>query len=200
MPTITGTLNFTVGNQTPVDTTTLDLYPASPVVAVGTNPAFTSDAQLRRLTYPGGTFAPIIYESNPDLYTNFQRIPLDKRPRVGAQATLQDNVLVGWLGQARDVSITERWNGSTNRSRVTMDFFLAMQDYYLNPPTDGNYIQWEPRDQTNVVYNVIIEQLTLSLTGSAGAGAGDFEFDYIAARHGLAAGTMEMKLRIVGVA
>lgn len=198
MPLITATLNFTVGNQTPVETATLDIYPASPIVAVGENPAFTSDSQLRRLVYPGGTFAPIIYESNPDIYTNFQKIPLDKRPRVGAQATLQDNLLVGWLGRAKDVAITEKWIGSTTKSRVTMDFFLAVQDYYLNPPTGGQYITWAPRDQTNTVYNIIIEQLTISLSGSAGAGAGDFEFDYIAARHGLAAGTMELQFRIVG--
>lgn len=195
MPLITGTLSFTVGNQTPADTTTLDVYPASPILAVGANPAFTTDSQLRRLVYPGGTFAPLIYESNPDVYTNFQRVPLDKRPHVGAQATLQDNILVGWLGRAKDVAILEKWNGSTNKSRVTMDFFLALQDYYLNPPTGGTYITWEPRDQTTTVYNIIIEQLSLS---ASGGGQGDFEFDYIAARHGLAAGTLEMRFRIVG--
>lgn len=200
MALITGTLNFTVGNQTPAETTTLNVYPASPTVAVGPNPAYTNDAQLRRLAYPGNTFAPIIYESNPDIYTNFQKIPLDKRPRVGAQATLQDNLLIGWLGYAKDVAIMEKWSGSTTKSRVTMDFFLAVQDYYLNPPTGGTYITWEPRDQSSIVYNIIIEHLSLSLSGSAGTGAGDFEFDYIAARHGLAAGTMEIKFRIVGEA
>lgn len=200
MPTITGTLNFTVGAQTPANTVTQDVFPATPVASnAGGNPAYTSVSQLRKLTYPTAAFAPLVYESNPDVYTNFQSIPLDVRPRVGAQATLQDNILIGWLGVAKDVAITERWLGSTTKSRVTMAFFLALQDYYKNPPTNGTYITWEPRDQTTTVYNVVIESLTLSLSGSAGAGAGDYEFDYIAARHGLAPGTVEIRFRIIGV-
>lgn len=200
MPLITGTLTFTVGSQTPVDTTVLDVFPATPTVSSsGSNPAATSTSQLRRLVYPTGAFAPLIYESNPDVYTNFQRVPLDQRPRVGAQATLQDNVVIGWLGVAKDAAISERWIGSTNKSRVTMDFFLALQDYYKNPPINGTYIIWEPRDQTKARYNVVIEALTLSLTGSAGAGAGDYEFDYIAARYGLAPGTVELRFRLIGV-
>jgi hypothetical protein len=149
------------------------------------------------LVYPGGAFAPIIYESNPDVYTNFDTSPLDKRPRAFATATLTDNVIMGWLGVNKDVAIEERWTGSATRSRMKMDMFLALKDYYENPPTNGTYIVWEPRDRTNKTYNIVIESLTLSVSGSAGQGAGDFEFDYLAVRSGLCMGTVELRFRIV---
>lgn len=199
MPTITGTLNFTVGSETPADTTTLDVYPAEPVaVPTGANPALTSDSQLRKLTYPTSSFAPLIYESNPDIYTNFNTAPLDKRPRAFASATLTDNKLIGWLGVSRDVAIEERWIGSGKTSRMTLAMFLALQDYYANPPTNGQYITWAPRDRTSTVYNIVIESLTLSTSGSAGQGAGDYEFDYLATRHGYVVGTVELRFRIIG--
>lgn len=197
MPTISATLNFTVGNQTPVATTTQDIKPAAIVANTSSNPAATATSELRRLVYPNNSFAPIIYESNPDIYTNFNTAPLDKRPRAFAQATLQDNVLIGWQGVSRDVSIDERWIGSAKQSRMTLAMFLALQDYYNNPPTNGTYIVWEPRDRTSKTYNIVIESLSLSLTGSAGQGAGDFEFDYLATRHGYVVGTVQLSFRIV---
>jgi hypothetical protein len=195
MPIIQNTITFTVGNNTPVATTEEDILPSSAFTSG--NEAATSDDELRRLVYPGGTFAPIVYESNPDVYTNFDRSPLDKRPRAFATATLTDNIIMGWLGANKDVAIEERWNGSTTRSRMKLDFFLQLKDYYYNPPTNGTYIIWEPRDRTSKRYNIVIESLSLSLSGSAGAGAGDFEFDYIVTRHGYIAGTVELRFRIV---
>ena len=200
MPIIQNSITFTVGNQTPVATTTEDINPTPSMVGSSSNPAATPDAQLRMLTYPAGqavSFAPLIYESNPDVYTNFNTSPLDKRPRAFAQATLQDNILIGWNGVSRDVPIEERWNGSTRQSRMKLDFFLALQDYYMNPPANGAYIKWSPRDRTSKEYYIVIQSLTLSLSGSAGAGAGDFEFDYIATRHGYVVGTVELSFRIV---
>lgn len=198
MATITGTLNFTVGNNTPVATTTQEIKPAAVVAVSSSNPALTQTSELRRLTYPTNSFAPLIYESNPDVYTNFNTSPLDRRPRALVQATLQDNIMIGWQGVSRDVAITERWNGSTRESRMTLAMFLALQDYYNNPPTNGTYITWEPRDRTTKKYNIIIESLTLSVTGSAGQGAGDFEFDYLVTRHGYVAGTVQLTFRIIG--
>lgn len=198
MPTISGTLNFTVGNQTPVATTTQDIKPAAILSGSSSNPAATPTGELRRLVYPTNAFAPLIYETNPDIYTNFNTAPLDKRPRAFAQATLSDNVLIGWLGVNRDVNIDERWIGSGRQSRMTLGMFLALQDYYANPPTNGQYIVWEPRDRTSKTYNIVIESLTLSVTGSAGQGAGDFEFDYLATRHGYVVGTVQLSFRIVG--
>lgn len=202
MALITNSVTFTVGNASPVSTTEADLLIVAPIGpgALPGDPDAGSPGELRRLTYPGGTLAPLIYESNPDVYTNFNTSPLDKRPRAFAQATLEDNVMIGWLGKSRDVGIEERWLGSTNKSRVTLPFFTALQAYYENPPTDGTYIQWEPRDRTNKKYNIVIETLTLSTTGSAGAGAGDFEFDYIVTRWGYVAGSMTFGFRIISEA
>jgi hypothetical protein len=198
MPTITGTLNFTVGNQTPVATTTTDIKPAAIVAVSSGNSAITQTSELRRLVYPTNDFAPLIYESNPDLYTNFNTSPLDKRPRAFAQATLQDNILIGWQGVSRDVNIDERWVGSARQSRMTLAMFLALNDYYSNPPTNGSYIIWEPRDRTSKTYEIVIENLTLSMSGSAGQGAGDYEFDYLVTRHGYVSGTVQLSFRIVG--
>jgi hypothetical protein len=197
MPTITGSITFTVGNASPVETTTTDIHPAAIVAGVTGNPAKTEDGELRRLVYPTSDFAPIIYASNPDVYTNFNTSPLDKRPRAFATATLSENKLIGWLGVSKDVAIEERWVGSAKESRMKLDFFLALQDYYANPPTNGQYIIWEPRDRTSKRYNIVIEALSLSLTGSAGQGAGDFEFNYLATRHGYVTGTVELRFRII---
>jgi len=198
MPTITGTLNFTVGNQTPVATTTTEIKPAAVTAISSSNPGMTQTSELRRLVYPTSSFAPLVYESNPDMYTNFNTSPLDKRPRAFAQATLSDNILIGWQGVSRDVNIDERWIASAKSSRMTLSFFLALQDYYANPPTNGQYIIWEPRDRTSKTYEIVIESLTLSATGSAGQGAGDFEFDYLATRHGYVVGTVQLSFRIIG--
>lgn len=197
MPTITGTLAFTVGNATPVATTVAEVIPTPLFVPSGANPAATADGELRRLVYPAGAFAPIVYESNPDVYTNFNTGPMDKRPRAFAQATLSDNLLIGWRGVSRDVAIEERWMGTAKESRMKMDFFLALRDYYENPPTDGTYIVWQPRDRTSKTYNIVIETLVLSLTGSAGQGAGDYEFGYLPTRHGYCVGSCTLRFRIV---
>lgn len=200
MAIVSNSLTFTVGSAAPVATTTADIVPAiptGPIVLPG-DPLAVSAGALRRLVYPGGTYAPIVYATNPDVYTNFNTSPLDKRPRVAAVATLTDNVLIGWLGQSKDVAVEERWLGSTTKSRMTLAFFLELQNYYQNPPTNGTYIQWEPRDRTNSVYNVLIEGLSLSTTGSSG-GVGDYEFDYIVTRHGYLAGTVIIRFRIISV-
>lgn len=198
MPTITANLAFTVGNQTPVATTTSDIHPAAIIASGSGNGAATQTAELRRLVYPTSAFAPIIYESNPDMYTNFNTSPMDKRPRAFAQATLSDNLLIGWQGVSRDVNIDERWNGGARQSRMTLSMFMALHDYYSNPPTNGQYIIWEPRDRTSKTYYIVIESLTLSTSGSAGQGAGDFEFDYLATRHGYVVGSVQLSFRIIG--
>ena len=199
MAIISNSVTFTVGAAAPVTTTSGDIDFASPVgpVVLPGDPVGVVAGELRRLTYPGNTFAPLIYADNPDVYTNFNTSPLDKRPRAFAASTLADNVLIGWMGKSKDVAIEERWLGSTTRSRMTLAFFLALQDYYQNPPTNGQYIQWEPRDRTTSVYNIIIESLSLSLTGSAGQAGSDYEFDYIVTRHGYLAGTVALRFRIV---
>mgnify|MGYP001594673221 CR=1 FL=1 len=199
MSIISSSIIFTVGNAAPVATTTGDIVPAiptGPIILPG-DPIGVVAGDLRRLVYPGGTYAPIVYVTNPDVYTNFNTSPLDKRPRAIVTPTLTDNAIMGWIGQSKDVAIEERWMGSSTRSRMTLAFFLELQNYYQNPPMNGTFIQWHPRDRTTKTYNVIIEALSLSTTGSAGAGAGDYEFDYIVTRHGYLAGTVVLRFRVI---
>ena len=202
MAIISNSITFTVGDASPVATTQSDIVfgTASPSIILPGDPIGVTAGELRKLVYPDSSFAPLIYETNPDVYTNFNTSPLDVRPHALATATLDDNVIMGWLGKGKDVSISERWIGSTTKSRMTLDFFTELQNYYRNPPTNGTFIQWQPRDRTSKVYSIVIESLTLSLTGSAGQGAGDFEFDYIVTRHGYLAGTVELRFRIIGEA
>lgn len=202
MAIISNSITFTVGDAAPVATTQSDILlgTAAPSILLPGDPIGVPAGQLRRLVYPDATFAPLIYETNPDVYTNFNTSPLDQRPRALTTGTLEDNVIMGWLGKGKDVAIAERWVGSTTRSRMTLTFFTELQNYYRNPPTNGTFITWEPRDRSSKTYKIVIESFTLSLTGSAGAGAGDYEFDYIVTRHGYVAGTVELRFRIIGEA
>lgn len=187
MPTITTSLTFTVGDATPTDETTGDILPLS-VPTTGTQ-------ALRRLVYPGGTLPALVYEDNPDIWTNFWNSPLDKRPRLVTTHTLTANPLVGWLGVSRDQPIEEQWVGTAKQSRMTIAWFLQLQAYYENPPTDGTYIIWEPRDRTTKRYNILIESLSL---GASGGGQGsEYEFHYLAALHGYTVGVITFKFRIV---
>lgn len=201
MSLITNSLTFTIGDAAPVESTAADIEFATPAgsrVLPG-DPVGGTPNELRMLIYPSGLLPPLIYTDNPDVYTNFHTSPLDKRPRAFVQSTLTDNMLIGWIGKSRDVSIEERWLGSTTQSHMTLDFFLALKDYYNNPPIDGSFIQWCPRDRTSEKYYIVIQDLSLSLTGSAGQGAGDFEFDYVVTRHGYLAGSVTLRFSIQGV-
>ncbi len=200
MSIISASTIFTIGDAAPVASTEADIEfatPAGPRTLPG-DPVTGTPGELRQLIYPGGAFPTLTYTTNPDVYTNFHTTPLDKRPRAFVSTTLTDNMLIGWIGKSRDVSIEERWIGSTTQSRMDLDFFLALQDYYRNPPLDGQFIQWAPRDRTSATYYVVIQELSLSLSGSAGQGAGDFEFDYIVTRYGYLAGTVTLKFAIIG--
>ncbi len=63
MSLITSSVTFTVGVASPVATTTVDIgfgIATGPIVLPG-DPVGVTAGELRRLTYPGGLFAPIIY-------------------------------------------------------------------------------------------------------------------------------------------
>lgn len=198
MPIITSDITFTVGDAAPTESTSVDLLPLSPSVPgeLPGDPAGVVGGTLRRLVYPGSTLAPLVYADNPDVYVNFCTAPLDKRPRLLVVPTLQGNPLVGWLGVSRDMPVEERWLGSETTSRMTLAFFLDLQAYYENPPTDGTYIIWEPRDRTTKRYNILIESLALGGGGGQG-GQENYEFNYIAARHGYVTGVVTFRFRIV---
>lgn len=142
----------------------------------------------RELSYPSDTLPPLIYDKNPDQWTNFDTSPLVKRPRVGIQQTIQDNRMTGWQGFDRDAPITEVWKGSDNESPMTLAFFRELYAYYETPPSSG-YIQWSPKDRTNNSYNILIESLTV--------GGNEVRFDYIPARNGYLTQDVVLQFRIV---
>lgn len=143
----------------------------------------------RELHYPSDTLPPIVYDKNPDTWTNFDTSPLVKRPSVAVQPTIQGNRLVAWKGFDRDRPVVETWQGSSSESPMTLSFFRELASYYLNPPT-ADYIQWKPKDRTVTVYNIIIENLTL--------GGQDFTFDYVPTRNGYLTGDVQLTFRIIG--
>lgn len=149
----------------------------------------TGTGALRRLVYPdAATLAAIVYTKNPDDWTNFDVSPLVKRPRVGILQTLEDNKITGWQGYARDASITETWRGSETEASMTLDFLRQLYAYYESPPLTS-FIQWEPRDRTAAVYNIVIENLTV--------GGQDIRMNYIAANAGYVLGDVALRFRVL---
>lgn len=178
MATITSQTTVSIGDATPVDAT-VDLV---------LQPSSNGTLALRKLTYPSNTLAPVIYEKNPDDWTNFDITPMIKRPTIGVLQTLADNKITGWLGYARDSSVQETWRGSDTEAPITVDFLRLLYAYYENPPTSG-FIQWHPRDRTAAVYNIMIESLTV--------GGSDIKMNFIAANAGYLLGDVNLKFRII---
>lgn len=178
MPIITSSTTVTIGNATAVEAT-VDL-----VLQAASN----GTTALRKLIYPANALAPLIYERNPDDWTNFDITPMVKRPSIGVLQTLEDNKLTGWQGYARDASVQETWRGSDTIAPITVNFLRTLYAYYENPPLSG-FIQWYPRDRTASAYNIMIESLTV--------GGSDIRMNFVAAHAGYMLGDVNLKFRIV---
>lgn len=142
----------------------------------------------RELHYPSDTLPPLIYDNNPDQWTNFDTTPMVKRPTVGVQQTIQGNRLTGWQGYARDASVIETWKGSDSESPMRLSFFRQLYAYFETPPT-ANFIQWKPKDRTANVYNIMIESLSV--------GGTEVRFDYVPARQGFLTQDVTLRFRII---
>ncbi len=151
-------------------------------------PENTGSNARRELHYPSDTLPPVIYDKNPDQWTNFDTSPMVKRPSVGVQQTIQDNKLTGWQGFNRDASVTETWKGSDDEAPMRLSFFRELYAYFEFPPTSG-FIQWKPKDRTASVYNIMIESLTV--------GGQDVRFDFVPSRNGFLTQDVVMRFRIV---
>lgn len=151
-------------------------------------PENTGTNARRELHYPSDTLPPIIYERNPDTWTNFDTSPMVKRPKVAVLSTLQDNRVIGWQGFDRDAPVTEIWNGGDSVAPMTLTFFRQLYAYFESPPTT-NFIQWYPKDRTDEVYNILIESLTV--------GGTDVRFDFVPARNGFLTQDVVLRFRIV---
>jgi len=178
MALITSQTTVTIDDATPVITTTdFTLQPEN-----------TGSLARRELSYPSDTLPPLIYDCNPDQWTNFDTDPLVKRPKVGVQQTLQGNRLTGWQGFERDAAVTETWKGSDTESPMRLSFFRQLYAYYETPPS-VNFIQWHPKDRTNSVYNIMIESFTV--------GGTEIRFDFVPARNGYLTQDVVLRFRIV---
>jgi hypothetical protein len=146
---------------------------------------------LRQLHYPGGVFAPIIYESNPDRWENFDSAPMTARPQVKTELTIASAQVVQWPGYLPDRSVKEIWKGSENTSRMTIYMLRRLYEYYANPPLSG-YISWYPLDRTTNGYSIQIEGLHVG-------GQDVVSFDFVALYQGdLVPFEVIFQFRIIG--
>ena len=151
-------------------------------------PENTGTLALRELTYPLNVFAPIVYDNNPDSWTNFDSSPMTTRPTVSRTPTIEGNRLTGWFGYDRDKTIVETWRGSDSEASMSLTFFRQLYAYFSNPPSDA-FIQWSPKDRTTEVYNIMINSLT--------AGGQDVQFNFIAALNNCMLGDVVLTFTIV---
>lgn len=138
----------------------------------------------RRLVYPAALsplLVPIVYSvaglcKNPDRTFNLDNVVLP-HPTTRVIKTLGSTRVISFADGDEDVVVTEVWTGSDVRAAMTTALFRMFYEYLINAPpyepTQTEYIQWEPRDRTDVVYNV--ELLSLSV----GGGEGEARFDVI---------------------
>jgi hypothetical protein len=144
---------------------------------------------LRELHYPNNIFMPIIYESNPDKYENFDSFPLTARPILQSEQTIGGNALARWKGYVGDFPIVEKWTGDETKSHMFLYFLRRLWEYFAYPP-DSGFITWYPKDRTSAVYNIEIENLT--------AGGQQITLDYLASRGDFVMGEVALTFRIKG--
>ena len=146
---------------------TVDLY---------LHPENAGSLAVRELRYPGDVLPPLLYESNPDRWENFDSVPMTARPQVKTELTIASAQIVQWPGYLPDRSVKEIWKGSDTTSRMTAYMLRRLYEYYANPPAAG-YITWHPKDRTDQAYNIILE--------SVSAGGQDLmTFDWVVLRQG----------------
>jgi len=146
---------------------------------------------MRELHYPGDAFPPIIYPDMPDKWENFDTIPLTNPPMTKAEMTISGNKYARWPGYGGDRPVKEFWKGSESRSRVWLEFFRRLAEYWFNQPDPPNYITWWPKDRTSSGYYVLIEDLSVG-------GTSVLSFDYLPVYYGLLTGEMILTMRIIG--
>ncbi len=139
----------------------------------------------RRLVFPASVttlLPPIVYSiagicKNPDRTLNLDNAVLP-HPITQAVLTLGSTRVTRFETQTEDVIVTEIWEGSQAEFSMTTALFREFYEYLINakliPSTGPDFIQWEPRDRNDKVYNVEILTLTV------GGGGGDRErFDVV---------------------
>ena len=129
----------------------------------------------RRVTFPANVsplFAPIVYSINGLCCNPTRTFNLDNavlpHPITEAVLTLGSTRVVRFEEQDEDVIVTEVWQGSDTDAAMTTALFRQFYEFLINakliPPTGVlGFIQWEPRDRNDRVYNV--EMLSVEVGG-----------------------------------
>jgi len=132
----------------------------------------------RRLVFPSSItplLAPIVYSVgvngnclNPTSTFNLDNAVLP-HPITGTVQTLGTTKAIRFESTLEDVVVTEEWEPEAGASMPT-SLFRLFYEYLINgslvDSVDGPFIQWEPRDRTDKIYNV--EILSLSVGGGSG--------------------------------
>lgn len=156
------------------------------VTFLGIGSAGDPDA-CRRLVFPANVsplLAPIVYAIGPqgNCCNPLRTINLDNvvlpHPLTEAVRTLGTTRVIRFEEATEDVIVTEVWPGNDTEASMTTAFFREFYEYIINAdliPATGvlGFIQWEPRDRTDKVYNV--ELLSLEV----GSGGDRNRFDVI---------------------
>lgn len=162
MPTISSSKTYVVGLGTPLSTTL-------GVTFLGLASQGTPGAE-RVLTHPDQQLAPIVYDRNPDDLFNFHNTAL-RGPISFADLTLSSTVVTRFDTLEEDTIVTEQWLGARGtRGAMATFFYIQLYEYLINPPAfdpiNPSYIQWEPRDRSDEVWNVQLLDLRSGGGGS----------------------------------
>jgi hypothetical protein len=138
----------------------------------------------RRLVFPASVtplLPPIVYSvagtcQNPDRTINLDNAVLP-HPIIGAVRTIGSTRVIRFEEQEEDVIVAEIWNGSDRDLAMTTALFRQFYEYLINakliPAVGPDFIQWEPRDRTDRIYEVEILSLEV------GGGGEEERFDVV---------------------
>ena len=122
---------------------------------------------LRILTHPNSSLLPpVVYRRNPPRTLNLDLIP-QLHPRVSVVKALTGSQAVRFEETLDDIIITEIWPGSNRIASMTAAQLRQLKQYFDNVPTTSDtpqFIQWEPRDQSDRAYLIEIVDLTVGGT------------------------------------
>jgi len=119
----------------------------------------------RRLSYPTASYPAIVYDLNPQRWTNIADEVLI-RPLYGTKKTLTKTATIQFSGFPSDLTIKEMWLGGGQRVAMSRSQFSAIYTYYQNPPNTltAGHITWQPKDINNHTYQVLITSMEVGGT------------------------------------
>lgn len=112
-------------------------------------------AAKSRLVYPGTSpaLAPIVYFSNPDRRFGFDNEPIFD-PSSQVIQTLDSQQLLSFTNTIVDVIIVETWTIDNGKFAMPIFMYRQLREYMKNPPDAGEFINWEPQNQSDKAYQV----------------------------------------------